>query len=98
MATDQALLDEVSAVGYLVERGVFRSAEGLAVKSLGGGVSNIVLLVSGADRRVVIKQSLPRLRVQTKWLAKRERVLTEAAALELAADLSPGSVPAVLDI
>ena len=46
----------------------------------------------------MVKQSLPRLRVADEWLAKRERAVTEACALELAAALMPGAVPRVLDL
>ena len=36
---------------------------------LGGGVSNIVALVEDGAQRIVLKQSLPRLRVRDRWLA-----------------------------
>lgn len=88
-----ALLTEADAADYLVRRGVI---DGPApVESLGGGVSNVVFAVGD---RVVLKQSLPRLRVAEEWLAKQERALTEAAALRVAGDLAPGSVPGVLDV
>lgn len=67
-----------------------------AVLALGGGVSNIVLGVSDGDRRIVVKQSLERLRVTEDWRAPLGRVLTEAAALELAHGLTPEQVPGVL--
>lgn len=65
---------------------------------LGGGVSNVVLLAQSGELRLVVKQSLPRLLVTEEWLAKRERIVTEAASLELALLLTPGACPAVVDV
>jgi 5-methylthioribose kinase len=92
------LLSAESAAPYLVARGVFAEGEQLEVQTLGGGVSNVVLAVRGGARRVVLKQALPRLNVADDWPAKRERALTEAEALRLAARIAPGSVPGVLDV
>ena len=46
----------------------------------------------------MVKQSLPRLRVADEWLATRERIVTEAASLELTGHHTPGAVPAVFDV
>jgi 5-methylthioribose kinase len=92
-----ALLSAESVGEYVVGRGLFGPEEPLEVRTLGGGVSNVVLAVRGGGRRVVVKQALPRLRVADDWPAKRERALTEAEALRLAAQIAPGSAPAVLD-
>ena len=83
---------------YLQARKVFRTGDSLRVEELGGGVSNIVLAVSCEDTRVVVKQALPRLRVEDEWLAKRERAINEARALRLAHTITPGCVPALLDV
>ncbi len=83
---------------YLVERGIAGAAGPVSAHSLGGGVSNVVLAVRLGDRQVVVKQSLPRLRVADEWLAKRERVLTEAAALRWAGRVTPGAVPEVYHV
>jgi 5-methylthioribose kinase len=66
------------------------------VVPLGGGVSNTVFAVGGGGRRVVVKQSLERLRVTEEWRAPLGRVLTEAAALDLAHSVTPQHVPTVL--
>jgi aminoglycoside phosphotransferase (APT) family kinase protein len=94
---DLDLLTEASAAEYLRGRGVIGDGPA-SVEALGGGVSNIVLAVTTAQRRVVLKQALPRLRVAREWLAKRERALAEARALALAVALAPGSSPRVLDV
>jgi 5-methylthioribose kinase len=93
-----ALLTPETVGSYLAERGVAAAGEPTSAVSLGGGVSNVVLAVRLGKRRVVVKQSLPQLRVADEWLAKRERVLTEAAALRWASRVTPGAVPAVYDV
>ena len=91
------LLTTDNLAGYLESRGL--ADQGVDwCRSLGGGVSNVVLAAGVGSRAVVVKQSLARLRVQDEWLAKRERVLTEARALQLQAKLTPGRVPTVLDV
>lgn len=94
---EEALLDAATVVEYLRHRGVVRRGEQLEARALGGGVSNVVLAVTGPARQLVVKQSLPRLRVADEWLAPRQRVLSEAAALEVAGRLAPGSAPRVLE-
>lgn len=91
------LLDDASVGRYLQRRGVLdRLPE--TVRHLGGGVSNVVLLIESGTRRLVVKQALPRLQVAADWPAKRERTLTEAAALRLTSGLTPGAVPDVVDV
>lgn len=82
----------------LVAMGLVHDGATVAAAELAGGVSNVVLAVHADGLDAVVKQSLPRLRVAEEWLAKRERVLTEAAALELAAALTPSEVPRVLAV
>lgn len=89
------LLTVDTAVEYLATRGLIDAA-GATATELGGGVSNVVLSVSDATRDLVVKQSLPRLRVADEWLAPQGRVITEAVALELAGSMSPDAVPRVL--
>lgn len=83
---------------YLIRRGLVTSGMPLEAVALGGGVSNVVLAVQAGGRGYVVKQSLPQLRVAEEWLAKRERVLTEAAALRWMRSVTPAAVPAVLDV
>lgn len=90
-----SLLTTENVGAYLESRGMGSAGW---CRALGGGVSNVVLEAGVGNRAVVVKQSLPRLRVHDEWLAKRERVLTEARALRLQATLTPGRVPEVLDV
>ncbi len=65
--------------------------------SLGGGVSNHVILAELPERRLVIKQSLARLRVAEEWLSERDRIFREAAAMRwLGPRMLGGRVPAVI--
>lgn len=65
--------------------------------SLGGGVSNHVLLAEAGALRCVVKQSLGRLRVAEEWLSRRDRIHRECDALrDVAPGLPAGAVPRVL--
>jgi 5-methylthioribose kinase len=67
------------------------------VTSLGGGVSNTVLLAESGEVRIVLKQSLPKLRVQEDWYADRSRIRHECEAMRaLAPHLPGGAVPRIL--
>jgi 5-methylthioribose kinase len=68
----------------------------VSVTPLSGGVSSIVLLAEG-DQRVVVKQSLPQLKVEAEWLCDRRRAIREAAALRILEPVFPGgAVPRLL--
>lgn len=66
------------------------------VTELGGGVSNTVLLAESDDDRVVLKQSLGRLRVEQPWFSERSRIFREAAALRMLAPILPGALPRIV--
>jgi 5-methylthioribose kinase len=83
---------------YLVARGLVEPGSQLTASELGWGVSSVVIAVDADGLHAVVKQALPRLRVAEEWLAKRERAITEADALRLAAAITPNSVPDVLDV
>lgn len=86
-------LTAANAYEYLRGRGI----EAGRITELGGGVSNTVLLIEGEGRRMVLKQSLGRLRVQQEWLSERGRIFRESGALKgLAEDFAPGSLPEVV--
>ena len=95
-------LTEQNAVVYLANRRLITpaAAQTATAQALGGGVSNIVVSVAipgDPDGTLVLKQSLPRLRVAQEWLADRERVYRESASLRYLAGVLPtGLVPRVL--
>ena len=67
------------------------------LRPLSGGVSNTVLLAEAGGQRLVIKQSLPQLRVEAEWFCDRKRILRECDALKLLAPvLPPGTLPRVV--
>ena len=94
-------LSESNAVDYLLGTGLISNeqAQAAVVRELGGGVSNIVVRVDFPDPEdsVVIKQSLPRLRVEQEWLADQARIHREAAALRYLSGALPASaLPSVI--
>jgi 5-methylthioribose kinase len=87
-------LTAANTPAYLVARGM---PQPRSVRELGGGVSNIVLLVETAECRFVLKQSLRKLRVEQDWFSDPDRIFRESAGLRcLAPHLPPGSLPEVL--
>ncbi|MGJ5815569.1 phosphotransferase family protein [Paludibaculum fermentans] len=89
-------LDSLQAKSWIAARLSIDPAN-LHVESLGGGVSNHVLLVRAPGLRCVFKQSLERLRVEQEWLCRRDRIFRESQIMrELAGLLPTGSVPAIL--
>jgi 5-methylthioribose kinase len=91
------VLSARTVVPYLVERGLLADGDGAVAEELGGGVSGMVVAVRAPGTRVVVKQALPRLRVEDDWRSKLERTEIETAALRLCDRLTSGRVPAVLD-
>jgi 5-methylthioribose kinase len=87
-----------TVAAWLAACGLIPPGTPVEARELAWGVSNVVLAVEAGELRAVVKQALPRLRVEQEWLAKRERALTEAHALRVAARLVPGSVPEVLAV
>jgi len=69
----------------------------IRARALTGGVSSVVIEIDGPTFALVVKQPLARLRVAEEWLANRNRIFAEARALELAASLTPGRVPRLVD-
>lgn len=96
MSAGLELLDERSVIGYLAGRGVAIGGDATA-RELGGGISNVVLSVEWADERVIVKQSLPQLKVESEWFAPVDRVLREARSIELMNEILPGAAPRLLD-
>ncbi len=88
---------------YLVQQGLVAEGQPLAVRELGGGVSNLTLLVecpdSGASgERWVVKQSLGQLRVTEDWRSDRARIFREAEALRALEPILGDSVPRVVAV
>lgn len=82
------ILDYLHANGHLPAPSVTRFA---------GGVSGETYLVENSPARVVVKYALERLLVDAEWTAKPERAMTEAAAITLLHELTPGCTPQLYD-
>lgn len=83
-------------VTVLQRHGQLAAGETIEVERLGGGVSNHVLRVTTPRQRLVVKQSLPKLRVEMEWYADQERIWRERDYLQLVDEWFPGNVPSVL--
>jgi len=89
-------LTVVSAPAWVDAHGLNPNGVTLNATELAGGVSSSVVAVTGEGVAIVLKQALPRLRVEDVWEASPERSRAEIAALELVGELTPGAVPRVL--
>ena len=88
-------LDELNALSLLAGRAGIR--RGATARALAGGVSNTVVLVEDGRQSIVLKQSLPRLRVSDVWLADRSRIVREWEVMKaLEGNLPEGRLPDLL--
>lgn len=77
-------LTKESVVAYALEGGLVQTAEGVTVEILTGGVSCAAFRLHPlVGNPIVIKQSLPQLRVSAEWFADPARSHREALFLEV---------------
>ena len=90
--------DADALLRYLRETGRIERDETLVVRTLRGGVSNKTILLQRQDgSRWVLKQALPKLRVQADWFSDPARIQVEANGLRYLPCLTPpNSTPALL--
>ena len=91
MNTD--LLTEDTVLDYLFEKEIISANDQAEVEVLTGGVSNVVLAITTAEKKLVLKQALAELKVAEKWEADQRRAIVEANAISLFHKLSPNQVP-----
>jgi hypothetical protein len=86
--------DAVQLVGYLRQTGRIGFQEEPVVRKLSGGVSNKTVWLKRSNHRAwVIKQSLPKLRVQSDWFSDPTRINIEANGLRYLPRVTPpGSI------
>lgn len=90
-------LDESTVTRLLENLGILDRGLPVTVEALSGGVANSVLAVSWDGGDVVVKQALPRLRVQADWPFDPRRTSIERECLDYLATVLPaGSVPDVV--
>jgi len=86
-----------NAEAHLRAKGWLKPDEPAEVSFLGGGVSNIVLQVKTPRQSFVIKQALPKLRVEMDWRASIDRIFVERDALKVLSNILPnGHAPNVV--
>ncbi len=79
---------------YLRSTGRVGPADAPRMTALHGGVSNRTVLVEHEDGSAwVLKQALPRLRVEVEWFSDLARTQREAAGLRWLSRMMPGAVP-----
>jgi len=102
MSSEVFTINPQNILPYLRSGGWAGPQDEIRVRELGGGVSNIVLLVEWRDRperRWVVKQSLEKLRVQDDWRSERNRIFREAEAIQaLRPVLGEASLPEIVHI
>ncbi len=82
--------EQEKLIAYLRETGRIGPAEAPGVRVLSGGVSNRTVLVERPSGEAwVLKQALPKLRVQVDWFSSPERAHREAIGLSWLARLAP---------
>ena len=87
------LLNQDTVVEYLISKKVIKNEDSPQVEVLTGGVSNVVLAITTASQKLVLKQALAELAVSEKWVADQRRAIVEADAIELFNRLTPTQVP-----
>ncbi len=82
-------------VAYLRDTGRIEPDESVQVRTLAGGVSNRTVLVRRpAGEAWVLKQALPKLRVQVDWFSDPQRNEREATGMRALEQLAPpGTIP-----
>src|SRR6266567_5005699 len=86
MSAEDFFISPENLPWYLASQDLVKDSKNCVVRELGGGVSNIVLLVEWPgepERRWVVKQSLGKLRVKDDWRSDRDRNYREADAIRL---------------
>lgn len=100
MADNAGVVFELTAsnvVSYLTDCEVLAPSADATVEELGWGISNLVLKVSSEEACMVIKQSLPKLRVESDWSFDRSRIAGEELCMRYLGGLLPsGWVPRVV--
>jgi len=87
--------DAGTLIAYLRDTGRVLPQESLDVQCLAGGVSNRTVLVRRSSGEVwVLKQALPKLRVQVDWFSDPDRNEREATGMRWLEQLAPpGTIP-----
>lgn len=81
---------------YLTNRNIIGNNSSVSIEPMSGGISNSVLkIISGKDQ-FVLKQALPRLRVNSEWFSDVARSNVEKQALKFLPQIIPGITPKLI--
>ncbi|MDQ0340065.1 5-methylthioribose kinase [Caldalkalibacillus uzonensis] len=84
-------------VSYLRQMEWVNIDEQLKVELLTGGVSNMVWKITTPSKRWVLKQALPKLKVQEEWYSDVDRIFREQLVMRFLQDLIPSdTVPGII--
>lgn len=90
------ITDDQALKQYVINKELASKPEDVSTRELGGGVSCSVVKVTTPKHAFVLKQALPKLKVQEDWFADIQRIFTEAACLKVCHELVPDAVPDLL--
>ena len=76
--------------------GIIGNGECPSLVPLTGGVSSEIYRLDLASGPVCVKRALAKLKVEQDWFAPVERNAFEVAWIEIASEIAPGSVPAII--
>lgn len=87
--------NEAAVHDYLVRRGHVTAVDAICLEPLVGGVSSDVVRIIVKDQSFVLKQALPKLKVQEDWRADTSRNHTERCVMQAVRLHEPTFVPAI---
>lgn len=90
------MAESESHILHLLRRDRLVSPRATVVQPLGGGVSSDVFLIQDEDKRFVVKQALPQLKVKDLWQADVSRNRVEFEFLRYLGSILPDAVPSVI--
>lgn len=81
---------------YLVDRKIIPAGNLVLIEPLTGGVSSSVLKILSGKDQFVLKQALPKLKVNSEWTSDIERGNVEKEALKFLHKIIPGMSPGLI--
>lgn len=88
-------MDKDLITSILREKGVIHSKK-VFFEPLTGGVSSDIFLITDGENRFVVKQALPKLRVEDNWYADTSRNEVEQEFIQYVQQFLPNTVPDIL--
>src|SRR5882724_2471719 len=83
--------EHTDVIASLRNQGIL-SSQTVRVKPLGGGISSEIYLLEDGVRKLVVKQALPKLRVQDDWMADTSRSQVEQRFIHYVRGIIPQNI------